>query len=126
MHPIIEKYYNLIKNLKVCAPFISDINKCNYILDHFDTSSAIDLISTITLKYEADINNIAKLKGAKQVVKSTNIMSTLYSTKTNEDVYEDVEYIRDCVIIIATCVCGICPDLTTFIKEINHYDMYNK
>ena len=125
MHPVIEKYYNVIKNLRSCAPFIKEINECNDLLDNFDYMRAVQVINKYALKYQVDINNIAKLNSARPIVTSKNIMEELYSKKDDDDVIDDVKYIRDCIIIISSCVCGACSDLSTFVKEMNRYDLYN-
>lgn len=108
------RYYSLFKNLRVVQDATRDIDNMNDALEYFERESAIEICSQITLKYEAPINRIGSLFTGLKVYRNMS----LYTKKTDDDIYGDLEYVRNCVIVYATVKCGLEPDYLTCLKKI--------
>lgn len=111
---VLFKYYNLFKNLRVVQRATEDINELQYVIENFDREVAIDVCSKMSLKYETPINRIGSLFSGLKVYRGMAV----YQDKSDEDVFDDTVYIRNCIIIYATVACGLEPDYNTCLIKV--------
>lgn len=112
---VLFNYYNLFKNLRVVQRATSDINELQYVIEEdFDRNLAIDVCSKMSLKYEAPINRIGSLFSGLKVFRGMKV----YREKTDEDILDDLIYIRNCIIIYATVACGLEPSYNTCLIKV--------
>lgn len=117
---ILEKYFNRIRHLRMAKPYLDDINKLFNLLDNYNHRQAIVTVSKLTTKYEDGINKIGFLMSGRPVVKGQ--INTLYAEHTEDDMVADIEYIIDCIIIIAAVRFGVVKSYETAINELLNYD----
>lgn len=111
---VVENYYSRIKHLRVASGFLNDIAIIDDALNFFDEEKANNVISYVAIKYKADLNTIGKMLTGVMVLKPHEV-----GPKTAEDLYYDLEYLRDCVIICGAVHCGIEDTIRSAIVKIN-------
>ena len=97
MNEKLENLFNLYSNLRSVQEIVQEILTLDHYVYHFDEDEAIKLIDFCLTKYNKEIKLISGIKRDKVVVENDH---HLYESKDEEEVNEDVEYIRDCLIII--------------------------
>ena len=116
MNEKIVELFNLYKNLRSMQKIVNEILALDYYVYNYDESSAITLIDHAIKSYNTEIKLICSLRKEGQVVVEND--DTLYETKTNEEINSDVEYIRDCLIIIGAVKSGIRGTLREVVDEV--------
>jgi len=112
----LARYYNFFKNLRVTQDATADIDFINSELIGFERESAVLVCSELALKYELCINRIGNLISGLTVIKDM----ALYKQKTDKDIFTDLEYVRNCIVVYATVKSGLEPDYLTCIRKISH------
>lgn len=115
MNEGLEYLFNIYKNLRSSQTIVNEIITLDYFVYNFDENEAISLIDYCVKKYNREIKLIASLKKDKVVVDNS---PTLYEEKDEEEINSDVEYIRDCLIIIGAVQSGIRPNIREVMEEI--------
>ena len=116
MNDKLENLFNYYKNLRSMQEIVGEILTLDYYVYHFDADESIKLIDFCLTKYNKEIKLISGIKRDKVVVENDK---HLYETKDEEEVNSDVEYIRDCLIIIGAVKSGIRSDFREVVLEIN-------
>ena len=111
----IEKLFNLYRYLRSAQEIVNEILTLDYYVTNFDEDEAIRAIDFCITKYNKEIKQITGMKRDKVVIENDH---HLYETKDEEEVNSDVEYIRDCLIIIGAVRSGIRRSLQEVVYEI--------
>ena len=115
MNERLENLFNLYKNLRSSQTIVNEIVTLDYYVYNFDENESISLIDFCVKKYNREIKLIASLKKDKVVVDNS---PTLYEEKDDEEINSDVEYIRDCLIIIGAVKSGIRANIRETMEEV--------
>ena len=115
MNSKLENLFNLYKNLRSVQGIVEEILTLDYYVYHIDTDESIHLIDYYLTKYNREIKLISGMKRDKVVVEDDY---ELYDTKDEIEINSDVEYIRDCLIIIGAVKAGIRADLKSVVYEV--------
>ncbi len=115
MNPKLEELFNLYKNLRAVQDIVQEILVTNYYVYNYADQEAINLIDYFVTKYNRDIKRIGALYKDKVVIEDD---PEIYDKKDSEEINSDIEYIRDCLIIIGAVQSGIRPDYQTVVAEI--------
>ena len=114
MNEVLERYFNLYKNLRSVSEIVNEI----YILDHYaynyDHEEAITWIDYCVKKYNKELKIITSLKRDRVVVDNE---PTLYTEKDDEEINEDVAYLRDALIIIGVIKAGFKNSIREVMEE---------
>lgn len=108
--------FNLYKNLRVMQEIVGEISTLDYYVYNYDEDQAISLIDFCLTKYNHEIKLISGIKRDKVVVENDK---HLYETKDDEEINSDLEYIRDCLIIIGAVKSGIRQTFREVVYEVN-------
>ena len=111
----IENLFNLYRHLRSVQEIVNEILTLDYYVYNFDEEEAIRVIDFCITKYNREIKLITGMKRDKVVVENDH---HLYENKDEEEVNSDVEYIRDCLIIIGAVKSGIRNTLQEVVYEI--------
>lgn len=114
MNAVLENLFNIYRHLRSVNTIVEEILTLDYYVYNFDEETSIRLIDFAVNKYNREIKLIASLKRDKVVVDND---PGLYEEKDTEEINSDVEYIRDCLIVIGAVKSGIRPDLRTVLEE---------
>ena len=117
MNNKLENLFNLFKNLRVVQEIVEEILTLDYYVYNFDEEESIRLIDYCLTKYNREIKLISGVKRDKVVVENDY---HLYESKDEEEVNSDVEYIRDCLIMIGAVKSGIRSSLSEVVYEVNN------
>ena len=123
MNEGLEYLFNIYKNLRSSQTIVNEIITLDYFVYNFDENEAISLIDYCVKKYNREIKRIASLKKDKVVVDNS---PTLYEEKDEEEINSDVEYIRDCLIIIGAVQSGIRPSIRDVMEEIGWVENWGR
>lgn len=115
MNEKLLQLFNYYKNLRSMQTIVEEIVTLDYYVYHFDHEKSIDLIDYCITKYDYEIRRIGSLYKNKVVVEND---PQIYERKDEEEINTDVEYIRDCLIIIGAVRSGIRPSISAVIEEI--------
>ena len=115
---MILQYYKRFKHLRIAQSYVKDIEILLYLLDNYNHYEAINTVSHLTTKYEDGINKIGAYFNARTVVKGE--INELYQDHTSSDMIDDIEYLINCIIIIAVVNLKIEPNIETVIKKLNY------
>lgn len=114
MNAVLAKYFNLYKNLRSMSEIVNEILVLDHYAYNYIQEEAIECIDFCVKKYNREIKLIASLKRDKVVIDND---PTLYETKDDEEINSDVEYIRDCLIIIGTVRAGFNYSIREIMEE---------
>lgn len=114
MNSVLEKYFNLYKNLKVASEIVNEILVLDHYVYNYDQEQAIECIDFCVKKYNNEIKLIASLKKDRVVIDND---PQLYEEKDDVEINSDVEYIRDCLIIIGTVRVGFKQNIREVMEE---------
>lgn len=114
MNAVLENLFNIFKHLRSASTIVEEILTLDYYVYNFDEEQSIRLIDYAVTKYNKEIKLIASMKRDKVVVEDN---PTLYEKKDEIEINSDVEYIRDCLIVIGAVQSGIRPDLRKVLEE---------
>lgn len=107
--------FELYRYLRVVQPIVQEILTLDYYVYNFNENTAIDLIDACITKYDKEIRFIGSLYKNKEVV---NNDPHIYETKSSVEINSDVEFIRDCLIMIGAVLSGIRNSLEEVVAEI--------
>ena len=94
---------------------VEEILTLDHYVYNYSENEAIRLIDYCVTKYGQYISRIGSLYQDKVVIEDD---PQLYEKKDTEEINNDVEYIRDCLIIIGAVQSGIRPSIEAVVKEI--------
>ena len=117
MNSKLEQLFNLYKNLRVVQEIVEEILILDYYVYNFEEQEAISLIDYCLTKYNREIKLISGVKRDKVVIENDY---HLYDNKDEDEVNSDVEYIRDCLIMIGAVKSGIRNSLSEVVYEVNN------
>ena len=115
MNEKLESLFDLYKHLRIAQEIVQEILTLDYYVYNFDEQQSISLITFCIDKYNREIKIISGIKRDKVVVENDE---HLYETKDEEEVNSDVEYIRDCLIMIGAVKSGIRTSLVDVVYEV--------
>lgn len=119
---MINTYYNRLKHLRIAQPYVNDISMLQRAYSIADKTSAISLVSYISVKYEDDLQKIAFYISARPVARGN--LDELYIDYTPDDFYEDLDYLSKCIVVIALVRLKMVPSLESILEEIFYEDDY--
>lgn len=111
---LIELFY-IYKNLRSVQDIVQEIYIADYYVYNFVEDEAIDVIDSVITKYKRDIKKIGKLYHNKVVIEND---PHAYDEKDEEEINSDIEFIRDCLIMIGAVKSGIRPNLEYVVAEV--------
>lgn len=104
INPIIYSYYDSIRFLRSVQGIIAEIVEVDNALMDFDEEKAILVLDHYIIKYESEIERIGQVYSKVSVVKNDK---DIYNSKDNNQLKKDLEYVRDCMIVIAIVKAGM-------------------
>ena len=104
INPIIYDYYNAIRFLRSLQGIVAEIVEVDNALVDFNEEQAITILDHYIIKYEAEIERIGQVYSKVSVVKNDK---DIYKGKDNDQLKKDLEYVRDCMIVIAIVKAGM-------------------
>lgn len=119
MNPKLIELFNLYKNLRAVQEIVEEIRVTDYYVYNYSDQEAINLIDYFVTKYNKEIKKIGYLYQDKVVIEDD---PEIYEKKDSEEINSDIEYIRDCLVIIGAVQSGIRPDYETVVAEIEEQD----
>lgn len=93
---------------------VGEIDTLGYYVYHYAEQESIKLIDFCVKKYGFYIKRIGSLYRDKVVVEND---PELYETKDEVEINSDVDYIRDCLIIIGAVQSGMRPSIEEVVRE---------
>ncbi len=115
MNEKLIELFNLYKNLRSVQTIVQEIYVANYYVYNFANEEAIDVIDKMITKYNREIRKIGSLYHNKVVIEND---PNIYDQKDEEEVNSDIEFIRDCLIMIGAVKSGIRPNLESVLAEV--------
>lgn len=115
MNEQLLRFFNLFKNLRTMQEIVSEILLLDQNIYNFNEEEAISLIDFFVHKYNREIKLIASLKNDKVVIDND---PNLYDEKDEIEINNDVEYIRDCLIVIGVVKAGMRENFRDVLIEI--------
>ena len=115
MNSKLEKLFNLYRNLRSVQEIVQEILTLDYYVYKIDLDKSIKLIDFCLTKYNREIKLISGMRRDKVVVEDDR---ELYDNKDDEEINSDLEYIRDCVIMIGAVKSGIRSSLREVYLEV--------
>ena len=115
MNSKLENLFNLYRNLRSAQEIVEEILTIDYYVYHMDTEKSIQLIDFCLTKYNKEIKLISGMKRDVFVVEDDH---HLYESKDEQEVNSDLEYMRDCLIMIGAVRTGIRSSLREVYLEI--------
>ena len=115
--PIIYSYYNSIRFLRSVQSLVVEIVEVDNVLYDFDEDKAVMVLDHYINKYDDELERIGQVFSSVRVVKNDK---DIYGNKDNNQLKNDLEYIRDCLIVIAIVKAGIfCSLESALVRLIN-------
>lgn len=114
MNKVLENYFNMYKNLRSVNEIVYEILVLNHYAYNYIHEEAIECIDFCVKKYNREIKLISSMRKDMVVVDND---PNLYEEKEDEEINSDVEYIRDCLIIIGTVKVGFKNSLREVLQE---------
>lgn len=115
MNEKLANIFNLYRNLRSVQEIVQEILTLDHYVYNIDIDESIHLIDYCLTKYNREIKLIAGIRRDKVVVENDH---HLYETKDEVEINEDVEYIRDCLIIIGAVKSGIRQNFRDVVIEV--------
>lgn len=119
MNEKLLRLFNTFKHLRSMQTIVNEICALDYYVYNYNEQEAIVLIDFCITKYGEYIKRIGSLYKNMVVVENDH---QLYENKDEEEINSDVEYIRDCLIVIGAVQSEIRPSIQAVIDEINSID----
>lgn len=114
MENVIDTYLQKIIHLRSANSYVQDILIINDVLNNFSYGQANATISYIALKYRKDLNTIGRMLTGVMVLDQKDV-----GLKDEEDLYEDLLYLRDCVVVFGAVHTGIENTIHSAVVKIN-------
>ena len=113
----IENIYNTISTLKVCAPHLRYIDVIDMVLQGGTREQAEGLISEIVEVYNKELKEIGYI--ANRPVTQKQPAQDYYNMASDDDVIQDLLYLRACIVAIAGKRVGLIVSYKEVAKELN-------
>ena len=114
MNQYLNELYCRFKHLRTMQEIVEEIEILDNLAENYDEDDAIVAIDHCVKKYDNYISRIGSLYQSKVVVHND---AELYDDKDDVEIHGDVEFIRDCLVIIGAVLSGIRPSLEYVVKE---------
>lgn len=111
--------FDRFKHLRTMQTIVNEILALDYYVYNYVENEAIRLIDFCISKYGEYIKRIGSLYQDRVVVEND---PTLYENKDTEEINSDVQFIRDCLIIIGAVQSGIRPSIEAVVREVKEID----
>ena len=108
--------FDRFKHLRSMQTIVQEILALDHYVYNYVEDEAIRLIDYCIHKYGEYIKRIGSLYQDRVVVEND---PHLYETKDEVEIDSDVQFIRDCLIIIGAVQSGIRPSIEYVVNEIN-------
>ena len=115
MNENLEQIYSIFKHLRTMQEIVGEINTLEYYVYNYDEEKSIYLIDFCLTKYGEYIKRIGSLYQDKVVVQDD---PQLYEEKDDQEINSDLDFIRDCLIIIGAVQSGVRPNIETVVNEV--------
>jgi hypothetical protein len=115
VNEVLEELFNRFRHLRTMQEIVREIEIMDYYVYNYVEKEAIRCIDFCVNKYGEYIKRIGSLYQDKVVVEND---PELYDRKDEEEINGDVEFIRDCLIIIGAVQSGIKPNIETVVREV--------
>lgn len=116
MNEKLAELFDRFKHLRTMQTIVNEILTLDYYVYNYVEDEAIKMIDFCITKYKENIKRIGSLYKNMVVVENDY---ELYDNKDSQEINSDVEYIRDCLIVIGAVESGIRPNIQSVIDEIN-------
>lgn len=116
MNEKLLRLFNAFKHLRTMQTLVEEILTLDYYVYNYDEKEAISAIDYCITKYGDYIKRIGTLYKNKVVVEDDY---ELYDTKDTEEINSDLEYVRDCLVVIGAVQSEMRPSIQAVIDEIN-------
>lgn len=116
MNEKLVEIFNRFKHLRSMQTIVNEILALDHYVYNYVEGEAIRLIDFCITKYGEYIKRIGSLYQNRVVVEDD---PHLYERKDEETINSDVQFIRDCLIIIGAVQSGIRPNIESVVREIN-------
>ena len=114
MNEVLVELFERFRHLRTMQVIVEEILTLDYYVYNYKEQTAIKLIDFCVNKYSREISRIGSLYQDKVVVEND---PQLYERKDDEEINSDVEFIRDCLIIIGAVQSGIRPSIEAVVRE---------
>ncbi|MGN0960907.1 MAG: hypothetical protein ACI4PF_01760 [Christensenellales bacterium] len=115
MNERLLEIFNRFRHLKTMQVIVEEIVALDYYVYNYVEQEAIKLIDFCITKYGEYIKRIGSLYQDRVVVEND---PQLYEQKDEVEINSDVQFIRDCLIIIGAVQSGIRPNIESVVREI--------
>lgn len=119
MNPKLIEIFDIYKNLRSVQTIVEEIYTADYYVYNFVEDEAIDVIDHMITKYKKEIKKIGSLYQNKTIIEND---PEVYDRKDEEEINNDIAFIRDCLIIIGAVKSGIRPSLEDVVYEMEEYE----
>lgn len=114
MNEILEDIYSRYRHLRSMQTIVKEIDTLEYYVYNFAEAESIKLIDFCVKKYGYYIKRIGSIYRDKVVVEND---PELYENKDSVEINSDVDFIRDCLIIIGAVQSGMRPSIEVVVNE---------
>lgn len=118
MNERLIEIFERFKHLRSMQVIVQEILTLDYYVYNYVEENAIKLIDFCVKKYAEYIKRIGSLYTNRVVVQND---PHLYDDKDEEQINSDVQFIRDCLIIIGAVQSGIRPSIESVVNEIRDF-----
>lgn len=115
MNEKLMEIFNRFRYLRSMQVIVDEIITLDHYVYNYVEDEAIRLIDYCVNKYGKQISRIGSLYQDKVVIEDD---PQLYEKKDSEEINSDVQFIRDCLIIIGAVESGIRPNIEFVVREI--------
>ena len=115
INPIIFNYYNSIRFLRSVQGIVAEIVEVDNALTDFNEETAVAVLDYYITKYEVELDRIGQVFSKVAVVKNDK---DIYKGKDNNQLKKDLEYVRDCMIVIAIVKSGMFCSLESALVQL--------
>lgn len=115
MNEKLRELFETISHLRTMQGIVQEILALDYYVYNYEESEAIKLIDYCISKYGEYIKRIGSLYEDRVVVEND---PQLYERKDDVEINSDVQFIRDCLIIIGAVQSGIRNSIEEVVREI--------
>lgn len=115
MNEKLLEIFDRFKHFRIMQTIVQEIVALDYYVYNYVEEEAIKLIDFCITKYGEYIKRIGSLYQDRVVVEHD---PQLYEQKDEVEINSDVQFIRDCLIIIGAVQSGIRPSIEAVVREI--------
>lgn len=115
MMNVIDTYLQRIIHLRSATSYVKDLLLIDETLNDFSYDQANAVISHLAIKHRKDLNTIGRMLTGVMVFDQKDV-----DPKTEDDLYEDLLYLRDCIIVFGAVHSGVENTIRSAVVKINH------